>query len=142
MDDGSGAGDVSGLDVDGLLAGARHAGPAHRIEWRDRIAAHGEPAIEAITPWLGEPKFAAFAIRVIERAGQVGDPQREVALRVLRGARRTIDPCVSPDLEWAVLRLRAPAPSEAPATPRAVPPARVRRSEKPRGVGRMVRASY
>lgn len=142
MDDGIGAGGVGRLDVDGLLAGARHAGPAHRIEWRDRLAAHGELAIEGIKPWLGEPRFAAFAIRVIERAGQVGDPEREVALRVLRGARRKIDPGISPDLEWAVLRLRVPVSSVTPATPRDVPPPRVRRSEKPRGVGRMIRASY
>jgi len=93
-------------DLPGLLARAQGAGPADRIEWRDRIAAFGAPAIIAITPWLADPQLAAFAIRVIERVGR--DGEREAALVVLRGARRRVDPRVRPDLDWALLQLRAP----------------------------------
>jgi hypothetical protein len=93
-------------DLSGLLAGAEDAGPADRIEWRDRIAAFGAPAINAVTPWLADPRLAAFAIRVIERAGR--DGEREAAVVALRGARRRVDPRVRPDLDRALLGLRLP----------------------------------
>ena len=134
--------DIGAGEIVGLLAHARHAGPAHRIEWRDRIAAHGQPAIEAIAPWLGEPKLAAFAVRVIERVGHDGDPELEVALRALRGARRAIDWSVRPDLEWALLHLRETVPSDAAPTPRSASPTRVLRAERPRGVGRAIRIPH
>lgn len=92
-------------DLAELLAHARRAGPVHRIEWRDRIASHGRPAIEAVRPWLAEPKYAAFAIRVIERVGREGE--REVAVEVLRGERRRVDARIRPDVEWALVSLRA-----------------------------------
>ena len=129
-------------EIAGLLASARRASPAHRIEWRDRIAAHGQPAIEAIAPWLGEPKLAAFAVRVIERVGHHGDREREVALGALRGARRAIDPCVRPDLEWALLHLRETVPSHNAPTLRHLPPTRVVRAERPRGLGREIRIPH
>jgi hypothetical protein len=92
-------------DLTELLAHARRAGPVHRIEWRDRIAAHGRPAIEAVRPWLADSKYAAFAIRVIERVGR--DGEREVAVEVLRGERRRVDAHIRPDVEWALVNLRA-----------------------------------
>ncbi len=92
-----------------LLADARDADPAHRIDLRDPIAAHGAAAIEAMTPWLKDPALAAFAIRVIARAGL--DGQREAAQAVLRPARRRVDPRLRADVDWAlgVLRLERPA---------------------------------
>lgn len=129
MDEANAAGDLFGL-----LASAEQAGPVHRIEWRDRIAGYGGPAIDAMAPWLAEPTLAAFAIRVIERAGH--DGEREAALLVLRGARRGIDPRVRPDLDWALLHLRATAPTKVAATPREARPVRVVRAERPYGVGR------
>ena len=63
--------DASGA-LAALLADARDADPTHRIDLRDPIAAHGAAAIEAVGPWLKEPALAAFAIRVIARAGQDG----------------------------------------------------------------------
>jgi hypothetical protein len=134
--------DIVAGEIVGLLAHARHAGPAHRIEWRDRIAAYGQPAIKAIVPWLDEPKLAAFAVRVIERAGQRGEPEREVAVQALRSARRAIDPCVRPDLEWVLLHLREASPPRKAAIARNVPPARVVRAERPRGVGRAIRIPH
>ena len=97
--------DTTGVDdLTGLLARARRAGPAHRIEWRDRIAAHGRPAIEAIRPWLAEPRLAAFAIRVIERVGRSGE--RDVAVEVLRRDRLQVDPRIRPDIDWALVNLK------------------------------------
>lgn len=55
--------------LDRLLAAARDASPSTRIELRDSIAAYGEDAIEAMTDWLGDPRLARFAIRVLERIG-------------------------------------------------------------------------
>jgi hypothetical protein len=93
-------------DLPGLLAGAEGAGPADRIEWRDRIAAFGAPAISAVAPWLADARLAAFAIRVIERAGR--DGEREAAVAALRRARHRVDPRVRPDLDRALLGLRLP----------------------------------
>ena len=87
-----------------LLEEARTASPASRIEWRDRIAAFGPPAIEGVRPWLSSPVLAAFAIRVIERAGAVGDAT--LATKVLRSARTTVPPAVAADIDWALQRLR------------------------------------
>ncbi|MEA2608157.1 MAG: hypothetical protein QOJ75_400 [Chloroflexota bacterium] len=106
-----------------LLADARDADPAVRIDWRDRLAAHGAAAIEAVSPWLKEPTLAAFAIRVIARAGL--DGEREAAQAALRQARRRLDPRLRADLEWAlgVLRLERPA-APAPVRRTAGTPAR------------------
>ena len=59
--------------LDTLLMAARNAGPLDRIGLRDRIAAYGDLAVEAMTDWLGEPALAAFAVRVLERIGR--DPE-------------------------------------------------------------------
>jgi hypothetical protein len=126
-------------DLHGLLASAAGAGPTERIEWRDRIAAHGASAIAAVRPWLSDPRLAAFAIRVIERAGQ--DGEREAALSTLRGARRKIDPRVRPDLDWALLQLRTPASGPVPAAPQATRPARVAPAARPHGTADMSGAS-
>lgn len=73
--------------LDALLAAARDASPSDRIELRDSIAAHGEDAIEAMTEWLGEPRLAAFAIRVLERIGRRPATKRAV-LEVLAAVDR------------------------------------------------------
>lgn len=57
-------------ELDKLLTRARDAEPADRIALRDRIAAHGEAAIDAMSDWLGDRRLAAFAIRVLERIGR------------------------------------------------------------------------
>jgi hypothetical protein len=97
--------DATGMaELPGLLARAERAGPAHRIEYRDPIAAHGRPAIDAVRPWLDDPKLAAFAIRVIEVVGHHGE--QEAATETLRDARRRVDPRVRPDVDWALLHMR------------------------------------
>ncbi|MEX1173904.1 MAG: hypothetical protein WEG56_15015 [Chloroflexota bacterium] len=106
------------LGLDDLVAAARRSSPANRIQWRDPIAAHGRAGIDAVAPWLAEPVLAAFAIRVILRAGMEG--QRDGATAALRRARRTMSPVLRADVDWALRQLRV---SAQPAT---VAPAPVR----------------
>jgi hypothetical protein len=112
-----------------LLARAESADPAHRIDLRDPIAAHGAAAIEAVTPWLKEPGMAAFAIRVIARAGL--DGERTAAQAALRAARRRMDERLRADADWALGVLRV-APTPAPAPTPASRTTVARRSESPR----------
>ena len=114
-----------------LIARAQAADPAHRIDLRDPIAAHGAAAIEAVVPWLKDPALAAFAIRVIARVGL--DGEREAAQAALRSARRRLDDRLRADADWAlgVLKMSAPPappPASAPARRAAAP----RRAEAPR----------
>lgn len=102
------------MELSALLDAAGTATPDRRIEWRDRIAAHGAAAIEGVRPWLASPVLAAFAIRVIERAGTNGDAV--LAARVLRSARSTVPPAAKGDVDWALQQLKLrnrPAPAVA-----------------------------
>jgi hypothetical protein len=104
------------MELAALLAEAHAAPPGLRIEWRDRIAAHGVPAIEGVRPWLESGTLAAFAVRVIERVGVDGEPA--LAGKVLRSARSRVPAYVTADVDWALQRLRLvsrPAPKK-PAT--------------------------
>lgn len=118
--------DASGA-LAALLADAREADPAHRIDLRDPIAAHGAAAIEAVGPWLKEPALAAFAIRVIARAGL--DGERETALATLRSARRRLDPRFRADVDWALSVLKVErVPEPVPAKPAVQLPPRIEHS--------------
>lgn len=108
------------MDLTALLEHARSATPARRIESRDGIAAYGALAIEGVRPWLADGVLAAFAVRVIERAGINGEPA--LASKVLRSARATVPPGVTDDIEWALQQLRAASRPRPVAT---VVPARV-----------------
>lgn len=114
------------MELLALLTEAESASPTHRIEWRDRIAAYGDRAIEGVRPWLSSPVLAAFAIRVIERAGSNGDAPQ--ATQVLRSARSGMPPAVKGDLDWALQQLRQSAAQSE--TPTAAPPP-TRSSAKP-----------
>jgi hypothetical protein len=112
-----------------LLESAQAAAPDHRIEWRDRIAAHGADAIEGIRPWLVDEGLAAFAVRVIELAGSNGEAA--LATKVLRAARPRVPAVVVGDIDWALVRVKAsqrPA-ATTPVTPKAAAPARPVRRE-------------
>ena len=100
--------------LDSLLTAARDAGPQDRITYRDPIAAHQELAIEAMTDWLGEPRLAAFAMRVLERLGQ--DPEhRSAVVAILNSVDRDMQPVpVLRDLDATLLALGV--------IPRRVPP--------------------
>lgn len=107
-----------------LLEEARTTPPSRRIELRDPIAAHGAIAIERVRPWLEDDALAAFAVRVITSAGVHGEPA--LAMQVLRSARSRVPARVAPDVDWALLHVKAstkPAPP-APVTQAAAPAAR------------------
>ena len=102
-------------ELDALLLAAGEAPPATRILYRDDIAAHGESAIErlATDEWLFDPRYAAFAIRTIQRAGELG--ARQAAIDALRRARPlTNDARLQADIEQALKTFgerTRPAPS-------------------------------
>ncbi len=120
------------MELAALLEEARSAPPDRRIEWRDRIAAHGASAIDGIRPWLADDVLAAFAVRVIERVGVNGEA--ELASQVLRSERAHVPAEVSADVTWALQRLRTAARPEPPTPTGAAPtrPARPVRREAPR----------
>ncbi len=60
------------LPIEQALLRASEAPPATRIDFRDPIARYGDVGIAAVRPWLRHPDLAAFAIRVIVRAGEMG----------------------------------------------------------------------
>lgn len=74
------------MDLDDLLVAAGEAPPDARIDYRDPIAKFGAVAIARLSgqPWLHDPKYAAFAIQTIKRAGQLG--ARDEAIAALRNA--------------------------------------------------------
>ena len=72
--------------LDDLLIAAGEAPPETRIEYRDKIAAYGREAVDRLLEpeWIGDQKYAAFAIRTISRAADFGAKQE--AVNALRGA--------------------------------------------------------
>jgi hypothetical protein len=91
-----------------LLQAAAEAAPDRRIEFRDRIAAHGEAAIKSVSPWLADPALGAFAVRVIRKA--VDADTLPVALACLRSAKTSAGSGgVTRDIEEAIKALRPPA---------------------------------
>lgn len=72
--------------LDDLLIAAGEAPPESRIEFRDSIAAHGREAIDRLVSpeWIGDPKYAAFAIRTITKAAAFG--AKHEAVNALRSA--------------------------------------------------------
>jgi hypothetical protein len=104
---------------------AAHSAPASaRIDHRDRLAAHGPAAIEALIPWLTDPTLCWFAVRVIWKAGQLG--ARDRAIRVLREALDDATVATSRDDVATHLRLlgvpvSAPAPKVTSSRPTSIP---------------------
>jgi hypothetical protein len=83
-----------------LIATAAAADAPDRIGYRDRIAAHGSPAVRAMEDWVSAGRPPAFAIAVLEAIGRQSDPT--AAIRALKGLRTTlvgwetvIDPAIS-----------------------------------------------
>ena len=69
-------------------------------------------AIEGVEPWLTDGALAAFAIRVIWRVGEQGEPA--AAVKVLRAARSGLPAHLQGDVDWA-LRSLVPALRQAAA---------------------------
>jgi len=92
--------------------GAAEAPPSRRIEYRDPIARHGTAGIDRVAPWLGDPKMAAFAVRVIARAAGFGASDQ--ARRVLAGALSSLAEPVLGDATRALSELGG-SPTRRPA---------------------------
>jgi hypothetical protein len=115
------------MQLASLLEKARTATPADRIQWRDQIAPFGTEAINAIEPWLTDQVLGAFAVRVIVRVGEKGEP--EAAAKALRSARTRVPDTIRADVDWALTTLKAAAKQavESEAAPaQAAKPARAR----------------
>jgi hypothetical protein len=80
---------VQTTSLDDLLIAAGEAPPESRIEFRDSIAAFGREAVDRLVSpeWIGDPKYAAFAIRTITKAAAFG--AKHEAVNALRGALAT-----------------------------------------------------
>ena len=88
-----------------LLSSAEKAGTS-RIEFRDRIAAHGAPAVEAMAPWVRDPQLGAFAVRVIGRAAG-HDARAEAIAALAEAARAGATPDIRRDAEEQLRTLGA-----------------------------------
>lgn len=86
-----------------LLRGARQALPNDRIDYRDALAASGQPGIEAMSDWLTDPELCRFALRVIGKAGQMGE--RELAIRALVSGRDIVPAPVQGEIDAELNRL-------------------------------------
>ena len=56
-----------------LLEDAASAPPETRIEYRDRVAAHGADAVVAMESWVEQGRSPGFAIAVLEAIGKAAD---------------------------------------------------------------------
>ena len=56
-----------------LLEDAASAPPETRIEYRDRVAAHGADAVAAMEAWVEQGRSPGFAIAVLEAVGKTAD---------------------------------------------------------------------
>jgi hypothetical protein len=101
------------MQLAGLLEKARSADPGERIQWRDQLVPFGTKAIDAVAPWLTDQVLAAFAVRVIVRVGENGEP--EAAAKALRSARTRVPVPIRADLDWALTTLKAAAKQTADA---------------------------
>src|SRR3954452_8338859 len=110
------------LSLDDAVMGAAEAPPSIRIEYRDQIARYGAAGIDRVIPWLSDPQLAAFAVRVIARAGDFG--ARERAVEVLQAAFATVPGHARLDVQAALEtigpgppRTRVPRAVKSPALP-------------------------
>lgn len=74
-----------------------------RMHHRNEVAAFGAAALDAVSPWLQDPRMAAFAIRVIGKIGD-HDADRAVALERLRACRPRLDPNHQSDVDEVLAR--------------------------------------
>jgi hypothetical protein len=114
------------MELASLVSAAQVATPDIRITWRDRIAAYGPRAIDAMKPWLGQPMLAAFAVRVIERAGRESIEADSFAIEALRHARAKAPAVIKGDIDVALRHLRQDA------APPTFAPTAVRVTDTPR----------
>jgi hypothetical protein len=95
------------MQLDELLIAAAEAPPESRIEFRDAIAGHQDDAVEKLmaAEWIGDPKYAGFAVQTIRRAGELGARTAPDALR--RAASLVTTEWHRQDIEMALVSLGA-----------------------------------
>jgi hypothetical protein len=78
------------MGLNEVLIAAAEAPPEDRIQYRDKTASYGEAAIDRLMdlPWIGDPTYAAFAIRTIAKAGELG--ARHAAIDALTRAKSIV----------------------------------------------------
>jgi hypothetical protein len=79
-------------ELESVLAAAAANDKSDRIPvWRDRVAAFGSDAVEAVGPWVGDPdkELFRFANRVIKKVADTGGLAREHAVATLMAIGRT-----------------------------------------------------
>lgn len=70
---------MSGQSLESLMQLAETADGTTRIEYRDRLAAFGDAAIDAVRPWLADARLGAFAVRVLGKIAESERHQQQVA---------------------------------------------------------------
>ncbi len=94
--------------LDALLVAAGEAPPNTRIMFRDDIAVFGDDAIQRLSgeAWILDSHYAAFAIRTIQRAGELGP--RQLAIDALRRSRPNVSSeRLQADIDAALIALGA-----------------------------------
>ncbi len=93
-------------DLDDLLRAAATAQPGVRIEFRDRLAAHGAMAIPTLAEWLPDPRLGAFAVRTLERiAADPADRQAVIDAFVQLDRQAIVGKPIAVDVSEAMTRL-------------------------------------
>ena len=87
-----------------LLHNAQAADGCTRMDHRDRIAAYGVAAVNALEPWLEDPRLAPFAVRTIERASTEPGAATIARAALLRAFQVSRDP-LRGDIEAALRNL-------------------------------------
>ncbi len=88
-----------------LLNEAKTADASDRILFRDRIVAFGGVAIPAMTTWLGDPRLAAFAVRVLERIADDLQQRRAVLTGLASADIGSLPEHITRDIAQAIGRL-------------------------------------
>lgn len=93
-------------DLDNLLRQAAAADGMDRINFRDRIAAHGPAAVARLEPWLSDARLGSFAVLTIRAAASRGALSE--AVTVLKRNQTRVTPTVAGDIDRALAVLRPP----------------------------------
>ena len=112
-----------------------------RVElYRDEIAQHGVAAIYALKEWLDDPRLAAFAVRAIGRAADLG--ARREAEQVFVSALDSVSEQVTRDIQWELGRLGLGHPLAVRSAGSGRRVSRRRRLISPSAVGRSLPAAW
>ena len=92
--------------LDELIESVRAASRQDRISYRGGLAAFGSEAIKAVSPWLADPEFGAFAVRVIQAAA-TGEARDEGIAALRNRKRAAATAAIKQDIDFALDQLGA-----------------------------------